>query len=242
MSDINQRLKETPRRKRNLDPRAFDWNVNQNGVRSRVARLRADVAHKILGRASGESLELALPAYESFTTDGSAGDQESFALSHGVIESPNTDPVVVWLDGDYYGSPDNDNYASTGSISVTDSGTNSTVHVFYIPNKAGTVEIEKAVDGSTSKSQNLKTVSVKNIHRKNLSEEGVYFEFNGPRTFESFIAGDMTLDVYADVPYIVRYEDPDGDGSTATNALLNFSTLQAQDTVSGFKAAVTDEM
>ena len=105
------------------------------------------------------------------------------------------------------------------------------------------MEIEKAVDGSTSKSQNLKTVSVKNIHRKNLSEEGVYFEFNSPgQEYEGFIAGDMTLDVYADVPYIVRYEDPDGDGAIATNALLNFATLQAQDTVNGFKAAVTGEM
>jgi hypothetical protein len=45
-----------------------------------------------------------------------------------------------------------------------------------------------------------------------------------------------------DVPYIVRYEDPDGDGAVATNALLNFTAYQGRDIVSGLKGAVKDSM
>ena len=234
-------LQAVGRDRRNLGPRDFEWSVNSMGKRSRIARLRADVAHKLLGRESDRPLELALPAYESLgPTDGSAGDTETFTLSHGLLDCPNTQNVVVWLDGDYYGTPD----AVNGSdIDVTDSGTNSTVHVFYIPNKAGTIEIEKATEGSTDTSKNLKTVSVKTLHRKNLSEQPEFFRFtDGSDPLEAFVAGDMTLDVYADVPYVTRYEDPDGDGAVATNALLNLSAYQGRDVVPGLKGAVTDAM
>jgi len=240
-SNIRQALQETGRDRRNLSPQAFEWSANSMGSRSRVARLRADVAHKLLGRESERSLELALPAYEGLgPTDGNAGDQETFTVSHGILDCPNTQNVVVWLDGDYYGTPD----AVNGSdIDVTDPGTDSTVHVFYIPEKAGTVEIEKAIDGSTSTTKNLKTASVKNIHRKNFSEQPEFFEFRDAEDpLEPFVAADMTLDVYVDVPYVVRFEDPDGDGAGATNSLLSFSAMQGRDTVAGLKSAVKDSM
>ena len=239
--NVKQALQETGRDRRNLSPQSFDWQVNSMGKRSRIARLRADVAYKLLGKQSDRPLELALPAYESLgPTDGSAGDTETFTLTHGLLDCPNTQNVVVWLDGDYYGEPD----AVNGSdIDVTDSGTDSTVHVFYIPNKAGTIEIEKASDGSTSTSKNLKTLSVKNIHRKNLSEQPEFFEFTDAEdSLEAFVAADMTLDVYVDVPYVTRFEDPDGDGAVATNALLNFTAMQGRDVVPGLKAEVTASM
>jgi len=242
-NDVKEALEATGRDKRNLGPDAFETTANSMGKRSRIARLRADVAHKLLGRESDESIEIALPAYENLgTTNGTADDQETFTVSHGLIDCPNTQTVVVWLDGDYYGVPDSVDL-STGDITVTDSGTNSTVHAFYIPNKAGTIVIEKAVDGSTSTSKTLKTVSAKTVHRKNLSEEPEYFEFSDASdSLEAFVAGDMTLDVYLNVPYVCRFEDPDGDGATATNGLLNFAALQARGRVSGLKSAVTDSM
>ncbi|SEW10176.1 hypothetical protein [Halobacterium jilantaiense] len=242
-ANIKKKLKQTGRDRRNLSPQAFDWRANSMGSRSRIARLRADVAYKLLGKQSDRPLELALPAYESLgPTDGSAGDTETFTVSHGILDCPNTQDVVVWLDGDYYGAPDSVD-RSSGDIQVTDSGTGSTIHVFYIPNKAGTLEVEKAAEGSTSTSKNLKTVSVKNIHRKNLSEQPEYFEFrDGSDPLEPFVAADMTLDVYVDVPYVTRFEDPDGDGAVATNALLNFTAMQGRDVVPGLKAEVTASM
>ncbi|MFB6087853.1 MAG: hypothetical protein ABEJ85_04970 [Haloarculaceae archaeon] len=242
--DIMQRLEETPRSRRNIGPQEFDWSANSMSQRSRIARLRAEVAHKILGRESDKPLKVAIPAYENLgTTNGTADDTESYSVSHGIMDTPNTDPIVLWLDGEYYGQPDNSDYVSTDSVDVTDSGTGSTVHAFYVPEKAGTLEIEKATDGARSKQQNLKTVSLKNVHRRDLSESSMYFEFNEPgQTFEAFVAGEMTLDVYVTAPYVARYTDPDGDGAVATNALLNFSTLQAKETIPGFKQAVEGEM
>jgi hypothetical protein len=236
-------LEQTGRDRRNLSPQSFEWSPGSMGQRTRVARLRADTAHKLLGKQSGKVLEVALPAYEGLgPTDGNAGDSETFTVSHGILACPNTQNVVVYLDGDYYGTPDSVDL-STGDIDVTDPGTGSTVHVFYIPDKAGTIEIEKALDGSTSTSKNLKTLSAKNLHRKNLSEQPEFFEFTDPEDgLEPFVAADMTLDVYVDVPYIVRLEDPDGDGAVATNALLNFTAYQGRDIVSGLKGAVKDSM
>jgi len=189
-SNVKQALQETGRDRRNLSPDVFDWSPNSQGQRSRVARLRAETAHKLLGKESDRALELALPAYENLgSTNGTDGDQETFSVSHGIRDCPNTQNVVIWLDGDYYGTPDNDDAVDTGDIDVTDPGSDSTVHVFYVPNKAGTLEIEKAVEGSTSTTKNLKTVSVKNIHRKNLSEQPEYFEFrDGSDPLEPFVA------------------------------------------------------
>ncbi|MCD2202745.1 hypothetical protein [Halobacterium sp. KA-6] len=241
--NVQQALAKTGYDRRNISPQAFDWSANAMGQRSRVARLRADTPHKLLGKGADRPLELALPAYEGLgPTDGNAGDTEQFTVSHGIRDCPNTQNVVVWLDGDYYGTPDNVDLG-TGTIDVTDPGTGSTVHAFYIPDKAGTLEVEKAIEGSTSTSKNLKTVSVKNIHRKNLSEQPEYFEFTDPGDeLEPWVASDMTLDVYVDVPYVARFEDPDGDGAVATNALLNFSAFQGRGVVPGLKSDVKDSM
>ncbi|WP_232703150.1 hypothetical protein [Halobacterium wangiae] len=240
---VKKTLQETGRDRRNLSPQSFEWSPGSMGQRTRIARLRADTAHKLLGKQSGKTLEVALPAYEGLgPTNGTADDQETFTVSHGILDCPNTQNVVVYLDGDYYGTPDSVDL-STGDIDVTDPGTASTVHVFYIPDKAGTIEIEKALDGSTSTSKNLKTLSAKNIHRKNLSEQPEFFEFTDAEDgLEPFVAADMTLDVYVDVPYVVRFEDPDGDGAMATNALLNFSAYQGRDVVPGLMGAVKESM
>ncbi|GAA0276939.1 hypothetical protein GCM10009000_110340 [Halobacterium noricense] len=241
--NVRQALAETGHDRRNLSPQAFDWSANAMGQRSRVARIRADTPHKLLGKQDDRPLEIALPAYEGLgPTNASADDTEQFTVSHGIRDCPNTQNVVVWLDGDYYGTPDAVD-RSTGTIDVTDPGTGSTVHVFYIPDKAGTLEVEKAIEGSTSTSKTLKTVSVKNIHRKNLSEQPEYFEFNDSEDpLEEWVASDMTLDVYVNVPYIARFEDPDGDGAVATNALLSFSALQGRDIVPSLKSDVKDAM
>ncbi len=118
-----QALQETGRDRRNIAPDAFDWQANSQGQRSRIARLRSETAHKLLGKASDRAVELALPAYESLgPTNGTDGDQETFSVSHGIRDCPNTQNVVVWLDGDYYGTPDNDDAVDTGDITVTDPG------------------------------------------------------------------------------------------------------------------------
>lgn len=241
--NVRQALEETGHDRRNVSPQAFDWSANAMGQRSRVARIRADTPHKLLGKQADRPLELALPAYEGLgPTNGTAGDTEQFTVSHGIRDCPNTQNVVVWLDGDYYGTPDSVD-RSTGEITVTDDGADSTVHVFYIPDKAGTLEVEKAIEGSTSTSKTLKTVSVKNIHRKNLSEQPEFFEFtDSSDPLEEWVAADMTLDIYVDVPYVARFEDPDGDGAVATNALLSFSALQGRSVVPGLKSAVKDAM
>lgn len=241
---LKQRLEAASRDTTNMSPADFESSPGTNGVRSRIFRFRADVAHKLLGRPSSARLEVALPAYEQLgPTNGTADDAETFNVSKTPLDNPNTQNCVVWLDGTYYGAPDNDDFLSTGTVDVTDSGTGSAVHVWYFPEAAGTIEIEKAYGGSTSSSKTLKTFSVSQLHQRNLSEQPEFFEFTDAEdALEAFIAGDMTLDVYVDVPYVTRYEDSNGDGAHATNALLNFRTLQAQSRIKGLKDAVTASM
>ena len=235
---VRKALDKAGRRKFPVGSRTFQTTANSMGQRSRIGRLRADTPLRLL-EGQSHPLRVAIPAYESFSTNGTADDQESFALSHDVTETPNTAPVDVWLDGTHYGAPDSVDY-STGDITVTDSGTNSTVHVFYISGKAATLEIEKATGGAKSKQQTLYKANTALVHATDQSEQPETFGFG--TLWDSFVATDMTLDVYLNAPYVARFEDPDGDGARATNALLDFTAMKGTDSVAGLKGAVRAEM
>ena len=237
-SQVRDALESTARRKFPVGSRTFQTKANSMGQRSRIGRIRADTPLRILEGRS-HPLRVAIPAYESFTTDGAADDQESFTLSHDVTETPNTAPVDVWLDGTHYGAPDSVDY-DTGDITVTDPEANSTVHVFYVSGKAATLEVEKADGGAKSKQQTLYRANTALVHATDQSEQPEHFGFS--TLWDSFIATDMTLDVYLDAPYVARFEDPDGDGARATNALLDFTTMKGTDSVAGLKQAVRAEM
>ncbi len=84
-------------------------------------------------------MKLAIPAYQQETTNATADDSEQFNLGHSVTDTPVTQPVVVWLDGEYYGTPDSVDY-DNDTVTVTDSGTDSTVHIYYISDAAASLE------------------------------------------------------------------------------------------------------
>jgi hypothetical protein len=52
----------------------------------------------------------------------------------------------------------------------------------------------------------------------------------------------MTLEVKVDAPYVTRFEDPDGDGATATNALLAIPVSKAASPVAGLNRLVRNQM
>lgn len=236
-------LEATPRRDQELGPSDFATSASTPGDRSRFGRLRADtpVALKA-GRAN--PLYLALPAYESVgPTDGTADNTETFALSHSVMQSPATEDIVVWLDGEYYGSPDAVDY-DADTFDVTDAGTASTVHAYYISDAPATFEIEKVTPDGNVRAP-IYDANLSLTHSTNQHKDPEYLSIGqnfGGSLLERFVATDMTLDLYVDAPYVVRFTDPDGDGTSPTNALLTFKAQQGEREVPGLDAAVRDSM
>ncbi|MFC7226309.1 hypothetical protein N0B31_02755 [Salinirubellus salinus] len=235
---VRRRLSDLGRRRDELSPDDFETAVNSQGKDSVVATLQADAVLALMsGRA--HPLKLAVPAYESFTTDGTADNTETFTLTHDIVDSPDTLDAVVWLDGTYYGTPDSIDY-STGDIDVTDSGTNSTVHVYYVSGKAATLNLRKvAADGNTR--EDLFTVNPALVHQTNQAEQPEFLTLDESQA-QPFVAADMSLEVVVNAPYTVRYTDPDGDGTEPTNALLSIPVQRGEGVIDGLAPEIKAHM
>lgn len=219
--------------------REASTSVNTVGDRSKVAEWTLDVVHRIQGGQENR-FPVAIPAYESFTSDGSADNTETFNLSHSVIDTPVTEDAIVYLDGEYYGEPDAIDYGAD-SIDVTDPNTGSTVHVWYISDEAATLEIGKETPSAkTSSKQELYSAPLNLVHQTNQAEQNEYFTFSDD-PFEPYIADDMTLNVYVKAPYEVRFE-AEGGAATPDNMLLNIPVEKGKGTVEGFANFIANRM
>lgn len=238
--NLKERVDQLPRRPGTVSPTtATETDPNSVGSESRIMRLRADTATKLqTGRQN--PFAISVPSYEKLgTTDGTADNTETFNLSSSLAKSPNTEDVVVWLGESYYGNPDAIDYAND-TIDVTDSGTNSNVHAYYLVDEPATLTVEKATPGGGTE-EPLYSSNLKLTHQTNQHEDPEYLSLT-ESVEQGFVAGDMTLDFYIDAPYPIQWSDDDGDGTEPTNALLNLPIQIGQDTVAGLQAAIRQDM
>ncbi len=85
---------------------------------------------------------------ESFTTDGSGGNTETFTLSHDLVDSRVSDDVLAYIDGSET-TPDNIDFAND-SVDLTDSGSNSDVTIYYVSGAQASVKLKKVAPGGTT--------------------------------------------------------------------------------------------
>lgn len=236
---LMERLADARRQPGHITPDEMDKSVNSQGQRSRIGRYRATTAH-MLREGRGNPLKIAIPAYQQETTNATADDSETFNLGHSVTDTPVTQPVVVWLDGEYYGTPDSVDY-DADTITVTDSGTDSTVHIYYISDAAASLEIRKAASNADTGSQRVYTGNLGLVHEAPQIEQPEYLRLN-QTPLHNWVGTDMTVDVYLDAPYTVRWTDTNGDGTEPTNALLHVPAMIGQSEVQGLTSAVGADM
>ncbi|QIO23721.1 hypothetical protein [Haloarcula sp. JP-L23] len=238
--ELAQRLANTRRQPGHITPDEFDNSVNSQGQRSEIGTYQVDTAH-LLRQGRDHPLKIAIPAYQKETTNGTADDSEQFTLSHDVTDTPVTQSVVCWLDGTYYGTPDSVDYANN-TITVTDAGTNSNLHIYYVAADPASMEIRKSLPGeSTDQSQRVYTGNLGLVHESPQLEQPEYLSLTDGE-MHPWLSADMTLTVYLDAPYTVRWTDNDGDGTEPTNALLNVPVLRGSREVPGLAAAISAGM
>ncbi|MBX0322469.1 hypothetical protein EGH21_05435 [Halomicroarcula sp. F13] len=234
--DLAQRLERTNRQPGHITPGKMDTQVNSQGQRSEIGSYRLDTAH-YLRQGRDNALKVAVPAYEGKTSDGTADNTETFTLSHDVTDTPVTQSVVVWLDGTYYGTPDSVDYTNN-TIDVTDPGTGSNVHIYYVAADAASLEIRKVDPGeSTSQSQRVYSGNLGLVHQSPQLEQPEYMTLNDGE-MHPWVAADQQLVAYVDAPYTIRWTDPDGDGTEPTNALLHVPVLRGSREVPGLRSAI----
>ncbi|WP_251327927.1 hypothetical protein [Haloplanus pelagicus] len=242
--DVIDDLRDVSRTSGGIGPTNFrdeaDTSVNTTGSRSLIAELPVETVHRILSGRSNP-FRVAVPAYEQFSSDGTGGNTETFNLSHDLIQCPNTQNVVVYIGGSYYGNPDAVDYAND-SIDVTDPGSNNNVHVWYMPGDTATLEVYKATPSSSaSANEELYTEALNLANQTKQAEQPEFFELN-QSALQPFLASDMRLNVYVKAPYEVRFEDPAGDGATPDNMLLHIPVERGATTVAGLKQLIKSDM
>lgn len=218
--------------------RAGTTSATTPGERSRLARIQADSARALL-QGPDNPFKLVLPAYESFTSDGTGGNTETLNLSHNLYQSPNTNDVVAYVGGSIT-SVDATDYAND-TIDVTDPGSDNTIHVFYSTDATGDVELVKAApSGKADSSKEIDSATLHHIHRQDQNDQPHYLTLD--KNVDEWFPTDFALEIYVNAEYTVALEDPDGDGAVATNALFQIPAQKANDSIPGLSATVRDAM
>ncbi|TKX79549.1 hypothetical protein EXE53_15405 [Halorubrum sp. SD626R] len=113
-------------------------------------------------------------ARETFTTDGS-GTQQTFNLSHNLIDSDVSDDLVLYADG-AQAEPDSVDYAAD-SFDYTDGGAAEDLTVFYVAATQASIKLKKVGPGG-SNSETLVEHDVALINRREPNRDPLKFTFD----------------------------------------------------------------
>lgn len=230
-----KRLTETPGSKTKLRRGDFETTNGTVNERTRIARYQAP---NPLALRTDAPARIVFVAHESFTTDGTAGNTETFNLGENLIESPNTDNFVLY-EGSSIVAPDAVSY-SGDSFDYTDDGTSNTLHAYYVPRDPVKIAIEKTAppsEGNLSYTVFDGVTSI--VHSKNQNKEPIEFDANHP--LDLVVPKKWHLDVYADGPVAFEWSEST-DGTVAINALLSVPIVQAKRDVEGLEQAVKQQV
>mgnify|MGYP000002912574 FL=1 len=228
-------LKEKGGRSKALGKSAFDLSDGTAGERTLVASREAQVPIRV---REGPAARLAFVAGEEKTTNATADDTETFSLSHNLVDSKNTENLILYAGGSRV-QPDSIDYAND-AFDYTDAGTETTLHAFYVARDPGVVTVEKVAPKTSSQmSETLTEDTTSGIADRDQNQNPVQFEFTDP--YQGVVPANWSLNIYVDSPFAVRWDDANlstSNGDDATNALIDIPIVQYEGTVSGLGRAV----
>lgn len=213
----------------------FDLSPGVAGSRELVAEKKVRRPHAL---EQGSPIDVAVMAYDEFTANATAGDQETFTLPHDLVESTATPESVIAYEGDSRLAIDSYDEAND-TVTVTPANADSTVGFYYASGEQARISVQKTAPGSQAQ-EALWSGDLGLIHMRDTVREPIAFEFEGS-VLQPVIPTDWRLQVYVDAPYTARFaKDIGGDGNdeVATNSLLGFNYRATKDRIEGLKTAV----
>lgn len=222
---IKQALATVPRSRQPLPGSEMDLSANTVDEESVVASYKAQ---RPIGLRDGEIYEADIPAYESFSTDATADNTETFNLSHDLVDSDTVaEDLVLYLAGTGYVSPDAVDY-DTNTFDYTDSGTDNTIHAWYMTADQAPVSIRKVSPKNVPEEIDEDDMGLKNL--RNQHKDPLRFDFDHP--FQGIVPTDWEIEVRIDAPYAVSWSEEGGD-ATPTNARISLPIFRARDEIQG---------
>ncbi|WP_256299915.1 hypothetical protein [Haloarchaeobius salinus] len=242
MAGIKQRLDSVPWKPGHINTGEWEFSQSTPDEPSTVATYQAPRPIRI---REDREFDLAVPAFETFTTVGD-GSTQTFNLSHNLLDTPATEALVLWKvldsapDGMPAGqreTPDSIDFEGN-SFDYTDSGNVENLFVYYIPRDPAVVEFTKvAPGGGATLEQPLFEVPTAIAHTRDQSKDPLSFDL-GRTALQDTVPRKWKIVATVDAPYPVAFEDEEGRGTSATNALLAVPRAQTEARIRGLKDAV----
>ncbi|USZ73239.1 hypothetical protein [Natronosalvus halobius] len=234
MQGIIKELAQMPATPARLERDSFDHHNGEAGSRSLVASFRAP---NPLVLRSDRPIRVVITAFDSFTTDGS-GNSQTFELSHDLVESPQSQDLIIFADGARV-KPDAVDY-DADSFDYTDGGAGEDLAVYYISGADCEIEIEKQAPSSQgSVSERVFEEPLSLLHQRDQDEQPRYFEL-GASPLQAVVPRKWRLNVYADGEYGATWDD-ETTGTSARNAVLSLPYKQGRGEVNGLGRAVAHD-
>jgi hypothetical protein len=232
MPSVKERLENAPWQPGTINRGDWEFSTNTTGEKSVVATYQAPRPLRI---REDREFALAVPAHETFTVNSTADDQETFSLSHNLLDSPATVSLVLFDDGDT-AQPDSIDYAAD-EFDYTSPNTDTTLDVYYIPRNPASVEFRKvAPGGGNTIEQPLFETPTVIAHTRDQSKDPLSFDL-GRTALHDAVPRKWQIQMVVKAPYPVAFEE-DTRNTSATNALLSIPKAQTEQRIRGLKDAV----
>lgn len=230
-----QALDDVPASPQKLRRKDFDLTGATANQRSKIAEFQAQLPIAL----REEPLRLMFVTHESVTTDGTAGNTETFALSNNLLDTANTTDLVLFENGSRV-RPDAVNH-SGDSFDYTDDGTSNTLDVYYVFRDPVQVSVEKhAPAGQGSVSEVLYDDATSVLHERNQNKEPPVPSFN-QSPLQPVVPAKWTIEVYAEGPVPIEWAESTN-GTEGPNAILTLPVNRAKESVDGLGRAVKQDI
>ncbi len=205
-------MQQMPGKNRPLTQSDFDLSANETGNRSRVATRKA--IRPVVVRENAR-YDVNIPAYQSYTTDGAAGDTETINLDHNVIDADGVSEDVVVFEGGADATADVTVDYAANTVDLANTDADASVDIWYMTDAQARLEIRKTAPSNYYADLDERDAGMVNL--RDQSRDPLTFEFSDP--FGGAIPTDWRLEIYIDAPYPVKWSGT-GDAKPR-NALIS---------------------
>lgn len=233
--DIIQTLQEVPTTREKLRQTDFEGQAHAGGSGETVI-----FDHKVVqpfALRQGARYRFVPVVRESFTTDSTTGNSETFALSNDLIDSDVADNVLVYEDGNRI-KPDSVDFG-TDDVTISDSGSNSDVRVYYVSAEQASVKLRKVAPGGTT-SESLVEFDAALSNRRDPNRDPRRFALNDSQ-LQPVFPRDYRLQWTIDGPFNAGYDE--SSDPTPVNNLISIPIQRSSvSRIDGLSSLVNRDM
>lgn len=216
--------------------------ANTTGSQSNVAELQVGTPQAI---RQGQPFYVGIPAYYTETLPSSDSSNQTIDLSGegDLIQSPVTDDVVVYFDGERKpGNLVSTDY-SNDEITVSHDNSGQELDVFFMAGDAATVEVYKEAPKSEGNlDERLFHGNLKILHNQDQGDQPPVYQLRQSEV-QPVIPTDWKLIVYVDAPYDVNWSVSRSSGTAEPdNAVLGTPVKTAAHEIEGLSAVVRQDV